>query len=232
MPPQQPNTAVLLFIRSGHEEARVKNFGAHLHHHSRCKIARLLNANARKVAASAGVPVVVLTGAQQRGSTFGERFANAIESTFQLGYENVVAIGNDCLSLSQSLLKKAIQRLLINDFVIGPSKDGGVYLLGLKARCFNKNKFEHLPWQTGNLLESLLRHTGGHSINCLPPAIDADDEASLIQALQNIQQGSALKKVLLNILRHTAEDFPLAGQFLAPVFPAYQFHLRAPPQLR
>lgn len=111
MPPQQPNTAVLLFIRSGHEEARVKNFGDHLHHQSRCRIARLLNANARKVAASAGVPVVVVTGAQQRGSTFGQRFANAIESTFQLGYENVVAIGNDCLSLSQGHLKKAIQRL-------------------------------------------------------------------------------------------------------------------------
>lgn len=206
----------------------MKNFGNHLRSNTRHKIARLLNLQTKKVAARAGVPVHVVTGSMQSGQTFGERFAGAIESTFQLGFENVISIGNDCLSLTPGRLRQAIQHLQHQDFVFGPSDDGGVYLLGIKSRFFKKNTFTQLPWQTGEVLPALMKYAGQGSIALLPPATDADDEASLLVSLRLLRNFSGLKNVLENLLRTPRILFFEIKHLPPPAF-ACHFLLRAPP---
>ena len=39
--------------------------------------------------------------------------------------------------------------------VLGPSKDGGFYLMGLKKELFNRDTFLKLPWQTNRLHKSI-----------------------------------------------------------------------------
>jgi len=61
----------------------------------------------------------------------GQKMFAAFEHAFRLGYQKVVIIGSDCYELSTEILNDAFEGLEQADFVIGPAKDGGYYLLGM-----------------------------------------------------------------------------------------------------
>ncbi len=87
----------------------------------------------------------------QHGNNFGERFESTIDFSFNLGYNQVVILGNDSPEISASHLINAFGELgKNNDAVIGPAEDGGFYLLGLSA--FDKKMFNGIVWQTNNVL--------------------------------------------------------------------------------
>ena len=74
----------------------------------------------------------------------GEKMFSAFEHAFQLGYQKVVIIGSDCYELSTDILNNAFEGLEQADFVIGPAKDGGYYLLGmgqLESAVFRNKKW-------------------------------------------------------------------------------------------
>ena len=79
----------------------------------------------------------------QYGTDLGARMENAFTELFQLNYEKVLIIGSDLLDLNTKQVDDAFQLLNINDIVIGPAKDGGYYLLGMKSPHLKvfKNKF-------------------------------------------------------------------------------------------
>lgn len=62
----------------------------------------------------------------------GELQVNQLEWARNSGYKSVVIIGTDSPHLSRDTIDKAFKRLEDNDIVIGPSTDGGYYLLGLR----------------------------------------------------------------------------------------------------
>ena len=68
----------------------------------------------------------------QTGNELGERMLNAFALVFERGYSNVVIIGSDCYELSSQLIMQAFNQLQSHDTVIGPSIDGGYYLVGMK----------------------------------------------------------------------------------------------------
>ena len=61
----------------------------------------------------------------------GTKMKKAFQEEFDSGAERVVIIGTDCPDNSQENIIKAFEELVSNDFVIGPSGDGGYYLLGM-----------------------------------------------------------------------------------------------------
>lgn len=69
----------------------------------------------------------------QKGSGLGERMENGFREAFDKGYERVVIIGSDCAQLRKENIERAFAALEDHDIVIGPSKDGGYYLLGMRA---------------------------------------------------------------------------------------------------
>lgn len=69
----------------------------------------------------------------QQGNDLGERMRNAFQSVFEQQYQKVVIIGSDCYELTSEILQQAFIKLNTTDVVIGPAKDGGYYLLGIKA---------------------------------------------------------------------------------------------------
>lgn len=73
---------------------------------------------------------------EQRGNTFGERFDAALEDAAnQLPKKtSLVLIGTDTPHLPPLFLRKTFGILSQNDAVIGPSTDGGFYLLGFSSR--------------------------------------------------------------------------------------------------
>ncbi len=82
----------------------------------------------------------------QKGKDLGERMNNAFKKAFDTGYEKVVIIGSDSIEISEKHLNEAFKQLDENEYVIGPAKDGGYYLLGMKSHSstlFEGKKYGH-----------------------------------------------------------------------------------------
>jgi len=69
----------------------------------------------------------------QKGQSLGERIFNAFRHCSQKGYSEIVLIGSDSPSMPVDFIKKAFSELIKNDFVIGPSFDQGLYLIGVSS---------------------------------------------------------------------------------------------------
>ena len=68
----------------------------------------------------------------QRGDDLGVRMENAIADTFALGYERVILTGSDIPEIEAESVETAFALLDAGDVVIGPTADGGYYLIGMK----------------------------------------------------------------------------------------------------
>src|SRR5689334_2561850 len=71
----------------------------------------------------------------QRGRTLGERLVFATEDLFSSGFESVCLIDSDSPTVPAKFFSQAAQ-ILAHDrrsVIIGPSEDGGYYLIGSKA---------------------------------------------------------------------------------------------------
>lgn len=74
------------------------------------------------------------TYVEQEGETLGARMNKAIKDAF-VTYDKVVLVGTDIPELKASTINKAFSELDEADVVIGPTTDGGYYLIGMKAPC-------------------------------------------------------------------------------------------------
>ena len=195
-------TAVLYFTRSAHEEARAKTFytsGSFAHNKA---IAQKLIDHTYKQVLASDLPVKVWDTASQRGRSFGEKLGNAFQSLFDEGYENVIAVGNDCIQLSAGTLNYTAELLQKEPLVAGPTTDGGTYLLGINRKAFHKNRFSKLAWQTDLLLDDFIRYAKkkGHQLRQLSTSTDIDNEDGLRQSISSVY-GSALYFRLAIILQ-------------------------------
>lgn len=82
----------------------------------------------------------------QRGEDLGARMAAAFQDAFASGASRAIIIGSDCPDLSAGLLKAAFAWLQVYDVVLGPTPDGGYYLLGMKQ--LHLPLFEGIAWST------------------------------------------------------------------------------------
>lgn len=91
---------------------------------------------------------------RQGDGDLGARIARAFREAFQSRMKRVIIIGTDCPGIRVETLQEAIDSLTSNDVVIGPARDGGYYLVGL--RCEIPELFKDIPWGTGHVLERTL----------------------------------------------------------------------------
>ena len=84
----------------------------------------------------------------------GRRMLAAFERAFSDGADRVILIGVDCPGVSEAVITEAFARLDQADAVIGPSFDGGYYLIGLKTPI--KALFTEIPFGTGDTLQRTL----------------------------------------------------------------------------
>jgi len=115
----------------------------------------------------------------QEGSDLGEKMSNAFKKVFTLGAKKAVIIGTDVPDISIDLIAHSFQLLDEKDFVLGPSHDGGYYLLGMKN--LNFNPFPGIKWSTETVLaQTISRITeNDFSFTKLEKLHDIDDEHSI-----------------------------------------------------
>ncbi|HKJ30817.1 MAG TPA: TIGR04282 family arsenosugar biosynthesis glycosyltransferase [Balneolales bacterium] len=91
---------------------------------------------------------------QQSDGDLGFRMSQAFKETFEQGYDKVIIIGCDCAELTSDILRKAFEELDHADFIIGPAKDGGYYLLGMNE--YEPSIFEDKEWSTETVFEDTI----------------------------------------------------------------------------
>lgn len=125
---------------------------------------------------STGLPFHHFTEKEQHGASFGERFGNAIQQVFDQGYSKVIAVGSDSPNLSVRHIQNAGVQVSENNSVLGPTWDGGCYLIALHASNFCFEEFVALSWKSSALHRGLVRffESQGCGVAALEHLCDVD----------------------------------------------------------
>lgn len=92
----------------------------------------------------------------QKGSDLGEKMYGAIDSVLKAGFEKVIIIGTDIPGIDYKIISEAFNELSYCDVVIGPARDGGYYLIGMKEP--DVSLFENMEWGSDRVLsETIIR---------------------------------------------------------------------------
>jgi len=86
----------------------------------------------------------------QVGDDLGTRMLNAFKEII-VPASKLVVIGTDCPYLKGSTIENAFLTLDDSDVVIGPSQDGGYYLMGMKT--VYPELFKNIPWSTDQVFQ-------------------------------------------------------------------------------
>jgi rSAM/selenodomain-associated transferase 1 len=117
----------------------------------------------------------------QRGHNFGDRLIFAAEDLFKVGFTSVCLINSDSPTVPAENLSQAVELLQLpgDRTVLGPSDDGGYYLIGLKK--LHREMFERINWSTERVLDQTLQRAAqiGAEVKLLPAGYDVDDWATL-----------------------------------------------------
>jgi rSAM/selenodomain-associated transferase 1 len=117
----------------------------------------------------------------QRGVRFGERLVLAAEDLFKVGFETVCLINSDSPTVPASNFTEAVDELAKSGdrIVLGPSDDGGYYLIGLGQ--MHRRLFEEIDWSTKHVLTQTIDRAAeiGVHVHLLPHGFDVDDRATL-----------------------------------------------------
>ena len=108
----------------------------------------------------------------QQGTHLGQRMANAFLDGFDAGFEKICIIGSDMYDLCQADIEKAFSVLDQNDFVVGPAKDGGYYLLGMKK--WLPDLFQNKEWGKDSVLAATLDDLHDEKVFSLTVKNDVD----------------------------------------------------------
>jgi rSAM/selenodomain-associated transferase 1 len=118
---------------------------------------------------------------QQRGADLGDRLANSLGELLNRGHHGAMAIDSDTPTLPVGFLQQAVDLVTTPgiDVVLGPTQDGGYYLIGLRA--MHRELFEAMAWSTNAVLPETIRRADakGLRVACLPPWYDIDTPEDL-----------------------------------------------------
>src|SRR6266436_4395875 len=117
----------------------------------------------------------------QRGDKFGERLYLALEDLFKCGFDSLCLIDSDSPTVPAENFAQAVELLSASEdrVVLGPSDDGGYYLVGMKKP--HRHLFEKIDWSTERVLNQTVQRAAeiDLEVKLLPTGYDVDDDASL-----------------------------------------------------
>ena len=217
-PPRVPARAVLLFARAPREEAVAKRLpepatggrpgASRLFELTRARLASEVGAKLPDTALLLAGGGDLPSGARriaQRGTGFGARLANAVDDAFGLGFDELVVVPGDVPGLHGERLRDAFSHLDSGSLVVGPSPDGGAYLLGLTRA--NRAAIANVTWCSPHTNTEISAAAARSSLRLvqLAPLADVDDRSDMIALALAPATDDELRDLLIRIL---AEESP------------------------
>jgi hypothetical protein len=128
----------------------------------------------------------------QRGGDLTSRLVSVLQRLFGSGFDAAIVIDSDTPTLPSRFLAHAVTQLASGepDLVLGPSEDGGYYLIGL--RRVDRALFDGMPWSTPTVLEETLRRARklGLRVAQLARWYDVDTGEDLARLMSELEAGS------------------------------------------
>ena len=120
----------------------------------------------------------------QIGTDLGERLTSATQWAAEQGYAQILFVGSDSPTLPISYISQAITLLDSRDTVIGPSTDGGYYLIGFSVETLATTipqVFEEIAWSTAGVFQQTVTRIreAKVTLGLLPPWYDIDTPEDL-----------------------------------------------------
>lgn len=93
---------------------------------------------------------------EQKGKDLGERMASTIEFAEKEIFSPIIVIGTDSPTLPLNYIEKALEYFRDDklEIVLGPSNDGGYYLIGM--RKLMTDVFENIDWSSSKVFDQTL----------------------------------------------------------------------------
>ncbi len=112
----------------------------------------------------------------QVAGDLGCRIDRAFTEAFSRGYERVAVVGTDCVEIDGRILDETWAALHSHEMVLGPTEDGGYYLLALNGPC--PALFKKIPWSTPAVCADTLARAAKAKlrVHLLPKLRDVDTE--------------------------------------------------------
>lgn len=198
-------TAVILFASLPEFEARAKSFSAYSSQKATQQISTILTQHFNQLAEQSTADAFLIDSYHQQGNTFADRITNAFTDIYAKGYENVICIGNDCPSLNLNLLENAIEQVETGKVVLGPTKDGGAYLIGIPKNYFYAASFSQIKWQNKKTYLGLknLYQTSKATVLETETLIDIDKPEDIL----NANHRTFIIKLLVQLIINFADKF-------------------------
>ena len=99
----------------------------------------------------------------QHGAGLGERMEHAFTTVFAAGHDRAVIIGSDCPGVTTAYLQEAFTALDDHDLVVGPARDDGYTLLGM--RRLHPALFRDVNWSTEAVLPTTLERAAAAQLS-------------------------------------------------------------------
>ena len=127
----------------------------------------------------------------QEGSGLGEKMDRAIQKTLALGYDRCVLVGSDLPELRRDRIGAAFDALDRADIVLGPTPDGGYYLIGCKAPC--PKLFAGQRYGGSTVLENTQKaaRAAGLGTEKIPGLSDVDEPRDLEALARRLETASS-----------------------------------------
>lgn len=122
----------------------------------------------------------------QGDGDLGQRLARATDRAFTRGADGVILLGADSPTLPAHVLSDAAASLVRHDAVLGPTDDGGYYLLALRRR--QPALFERIDWGGAQVADQTRQRAtaAGLDLHELPSWYDLDRFDDLIRAAPDL----------------------------------------------
>jgi len=129
----------------------------------------------------------------QKGKDLGIRMKNAFNEQLKISGKTVM-IGSDCPEIDEEIISKAFNVLTDKDIVLGPAKDGGIYLIGLKN--LDRKLFQNVPWGGPGVFEKLEENAGALSlkVDVLEERQDIDIKRDFLKWQNEFEEFKAFQK--------------------------------------
>ena len=136
----------------------------------------------------------------QAGHDLGTRLENAFSHAVEQRYERILIIGGDSPTLPPEHLQHAMNSLETADVALGPTEDGGYYLIGISRRAWPRSHvvLRGIPWSTGAVFERTMEAARDDSLDLAvaPRWYDIDRPEDLQRAAAEAMEESHLGRLL------------------------------------